>query len=190
MIIFGILIALGGIVGAISPKAVAKEGEAPPKRKDLYSASLFGLGLIVVGNWLLPAPDHKPESSNTRPPSAESAAPNARAPEQSASKAPECDETDLQCLGDKGSVAAGVYCKRPVEMLAQYSVRWTDGMLDLKFDRFRWKDKDAGIITYIGDKAEFQNGFGAYMPVIYECDLDKSNKTVLDVRIREGRLPS
>ncbi|KWN80834.1 hypothetical protein WM24_23650 [Burkholderia ubonensis] len=100
-----------------------------------------------------------------------------------------CKKDDIQCLGDKGIVAASVYCKDQVERLAAHSVRWTDGTFELKFSRFRWADKAAGTITYVGDKAEFQNGFGAYTPVTYECDLAADNKTVLDVRAHEGHLP-
>ena len=108
----------------------------------------------------------------------------------SANQAQSCAKDDLQCLGDKGDIAAGIYCKDPVERLATHSVKWTDGTFEMKFSRFRWTDKPGGAITYIGDKAEFQNGFGAYTPVIYECDLASDGKTVLDVRVREGRLPS
>jgi hypothetical protein len=100
-----------------------------------------------------------------------------------------CAKDDLQCLGDKGTIGASVYCKASVERLATHSVKWTDGTFDTKFSRFRWADKPNGVITYIGDKAEFQNGFGAFTPVIYECDLAPDNKQVLDVRVREGRLP-
>ncbi len=74
--------------------------------------------------------------------------------------------------------------------MAKHDVKWTDGTFEMKFSRFRWKNQSAGVITYVGDKAEFQNGFGAFSPVIYECDMASDNKTVLDVRVREGRLPS
>ncbi|MGJ7529824.1 zinc ribbon domain-containing protein [Variovorax sp. GB1P17] len=103
---------------------------------------------------------------------------------------PECASQDLQCRGDKGAIAAGVYCKDQIERLAKHSMRWTDGTFDMKMTRFRWTDQIAGAITYMGDKAEFQNGFGAYTRVIYECDLANDQKSVLDVRIREGSLPS
>lgn len=109
--------------------------------------------------------------------------------EESKPAAPECAKDDLQCNGDKAIVAASVYCKAPIERLALHSVRWTDGTFELKFSRFRWLDKEAGTLTMIGDKAEFQNGFGAFTPVTYECDLAADGKTVLDVRAREGRLP-
>ena len=100
----------------------------------------------------------------------------------------DCAKDDIQCLGDKGIVAAGVYCAPEVERHAKHSVRWTDGTFETKFNRFRWRNVPRQQITYIGDKVEFQNGFGAFTPVIYECDLDADNKTVLDVRVREGRL--
>jgi hypothetical protein len=102
----------------------------------------------------------------------------------------QCAEGNLQCLGDKGVVAASVYCKNEVEKLAKHSVRWIDGTLELKFSHYRWRNKAHQEITYIGDKAEFQNGFGAYTRVVYECDLDTDNKTVLGVRVHEGRLDS
>ena len=98
-----------------------------------------------------------------------------------------CANDDLQCLGNKGVVVAGVYCKSEIEKLAKYDVKWTDGVLEPKFSKFGWRDKKLGVITYVGDKAKFQNGFGAYAPVTYECDM--LDKSVLAVRIKEGRLP-
>lgn len=87
-------------------------------------------------------------------------------------------------------IAAGVYCKAPIERLALHDVKWTDGFMDQKFSRFRWTDQVGGGITFVGDKAEFQNGFGAYTPMVYECDMAPDLKSVIAVRIdREGRLP-
>lgn len=97
--------------------------------------------------------------------------------------------TDLQCLGDKGTIAAGLRCPEHIEKLAKGAVRWTDGTLEPKFSRFRWKDEKAGVITFFGDKAQFQNGFGAYINVIYSCDLAmKQDSKVLSVNAVEGRL--
>ena len=100
-----------------------------------------------------------------------------------------CRADDLQCLGDRGSLRAGLYCADRIEKLAKHSVKWTDGAVESKFDRFLWRNKGAGEITYIGNKVEFQNAFGAFTPIIYECDLAGDGKTVLDVRVSEGRLP-
>lgn len=99
----------------------------------------------------------------------------------------ECKKT-LQCWGDKHSIAAGVRCESYVEKLAKYSHKWTDGMLEPKFSHFRWKNQAKGVVTFIGDKIQFQNGFGAWQHYVYECDYDPSSEQVLDVRAREGRL--
>ena len=97
---------------------------------------------------------------------------------------------DLQCLGNKGVVLAGVYCPAHIEKLAKNSVKWTDGSLEPKFSRFKWKDKEAGIVTHFGDKVQFQNGFGAYTNMVYSCDLDMKTDggTVVGVDAAEGRL--
>lgn len=95
---------------------------------------------------------------------------------------------DLQCAGDKFTVAVGVYCKASVERLAKYTSRWTDGTFEPKFSHFRWLNQEQGTITYIGDKIEFQNGFGAFQKHIYECDFNPVNNQILDVRARPGQL--
>lgn len=96
-------------------------------------------------------------------------------------------KADLQCIGDKLSMTASFKCVDDVERLAKHSVKWTDGMLDAKFSHFRW-GAGKNSVTVIGDKAQFQNGFGAYTNVVYECDLSLDGETVLDVRVREGRI--
>ncbi|MGF6664984.1 hypothetical protein QF000_006652 [Paraburkholderia atlantica] len=163
----------------ISNKAAACVKCGAPVKKPAKAREVVG-GIVVLGliGWIA-AEMFGGSSSN----SSEAPADKPAAVEQA------CKSDDLQCLGDKGVVAAGVYCKDKVERLATHSVRWTDGTFDTKFSRFRWADKAAGTITYVGDKAEFQNGFGAFTPVTYECDLASDNKTVLAVRAHEGRLP-
>jgi len=144
-----------------------------PKAKARSGCGVIVLGAIGVGVVVMIAAGSRNHSQNAASKSAEEA----------------CQKDDLSCLGDKGVVGAGVYCKDPVERLAKYSVKWTDGTFELKFSHFRWADQTVGAITYIGDKAEFQNGFGAWTPVTYECDMANDNKTVLDVRESGGRLP-
>jgi hypothetical protein len=82
-----------------------------------------------------------------------------------------------------------VYCKEPIERLAKYNHKWTDKFLEPKMSHYRWADVENNVVTFIGDKIQFQNGFGAFVPMVYECDLSADGKTVLDVRVREGRLP-
>jgi hypothetical protein len=99
-----------------------------------------------------------------------------------------CNTDDLQCLGDKGTAAAALYCKAPIERLATHVVKWTGGTFETEFSWFRWTDEPGGPITYIGDKAEFRNDVGVYTPVIYQCDVAGDGKTVLAVRATAGRL--
>lgn len=61
-------------------------------------------------------------------------------------------------------------------------------MLESKFSHFRWKNQGKGVMTFIGDEIQLQNGFGAWQNYAYECDYDPSSEQVLDVRAREGRL--
>ncbi|MFS0825517.1 hypothetical protein [Pseudomonas phoenicis] len=96
---------------------------------------------------------------------------------------------NLKCWGEKFSISAAVYCKDPIAKLGKYSSRWTDGTFESKLSRLKWLDKDAGTITYIGDKIEFQNGFGAFQKHIYECDFDPEQNQVLSARARPGQLP-
>lgn len=96
-------------------------------------------------------------------------------------------QTDLQCIGDKLSMAAAVRCVGPVERMAKHSAKWVDGTLEPKFSHFRWGAGKQSV-TMIGDKVQFQNGFGAYTNMVYECDLSLDGNQVLDVRAREGRL--
>lgn len=105
-----------------------------------------------------------------------------------ASQADAACRASLQCWGDRHHVEASVRCRRPVERLANYSMEWTDGFLESKFSRFRWSPLGNGILVYIGDTARFQNGFGAWQNVIYECTYDPASERVIDATARPGRL--
>ncbi len=94
-----------------------------------------------------------------------------------------------QRQAEEAEVTAMVYCPDEVERLARYGSRWVDGWLEPKFSRYRWKDRTGGIVTYLGDKLELQNGFGAWVPHVYECDIDVWADNVTEVRARPGRLP-
>jgi len=100
----------------------------------------------------------------------------------------ECRQ-DLQCWGERYLIDAGVRCQRAVERSAQYDMRWTDGWTEPKFSRSRWENQDEGLITYIGDKAQFQNAFGAWQNVIYFCTYDPAADRVVNVEVEAGRLP-
>ena len=172
------------------PQCGAPKSTRPVTQPKSSSPVQVLLGIVTAAGlliWWIGSNNDKAKAD--APPvavAAPSPAPAAPAP----AKEPACANDDLQCLGDKGVIAAGVYCEDQVERLAKHSVKWTDRMFEFKFSRFRWANKEAGEITYVGDKAQFQNGFGAFTPVVYECDMAADNKTVLDVRVSEGRLPA
>ena len=132
----------------------------------LIIVALFVLGLFVGGG------DHDDSPTAT-------SAPERQPPEPEA--APEED------LGN-GEVAAMLICPEPIERLAQYSSRWTDGFLDPKFSHYR-RTADPDVFTHIGDWIEFQNGFGAWVPHVYECDVNVRTNEVTEVRASPGRIP-
>ena len=94
----------------------------------------------------------------------------------------------LRCWAEAHESAATVRCQRAIERAPQFQMRWTDSWLERKFTHFRWADQDRGHLTFIGDHAEFQNAFGAWAGVIYQCDYDPEAEQVLDVRVGRGRL--
>lgn len=96
---------------------------------------------------------------------------------------------ELSCWGEKAtSAVTTLTCERFVERMAQYDYEWTDGFWEPKFSRYRWKDIESGIVTLIGDKIKFQNGFGAWSNMTYECDVSPATETVIDVRVWRGRI--
>lgn len=94
----------------------------------------------------------------------------------------------VSCYGDKYMAAAATYCPDQIERLAKWDHEWTDGMLELKFSHYRWKDQKAGIVDFIGDKLKMQNGFGAWQNVIYVCTFSTDPEVVLEVSAEPGRL--
>ncbi len=118
---------------------------------------------------------------------ARAAAEAAMAEEQRLAEEAEC-KRELSCWGEKASTVAMFTGPRFIERMARYDYEWTDGFLDVKFSHYRWKDIENGIVTVIGDKIKFQNGFGAWSNMIYECDVNPATETVLDVRMSEGRI--
>lgn len=84
---------------------------------------------------------------------------------------------------------AAAKCLPLIERQAKFDFEWTDGWIEPKFSRYRWRDQPTGALTYLGDRIKFQNGFGAWTHHTYECDFQPSNESVLDVRVAPGRLP-
>ena len=156
--------------GINNPAPVTTAG-GEPSRKD----KLIGIGIFfaLIAGAITMCSDSEDEK--------------AAAAKQAAEAKAACAK-DLQCAGDQGVISAGIVCPREIEKLAKNSMKWTDGTLEPKFSKFRWANKDQTAITFLGDRAQFQNGFGAYVNVVYECDMTSDMATLLAVRVREGRL--
>ena len=56
-------------------------------------------------------------------------------------------------------------------------------------DRYEWANKEKTEVTFIGDKVEFQNGFGAYTPMTYFCTFSLATKQITSLDMGEGRIP-
>ena len=92
----------------------------------------------------------------------------------------------LRCAAVKVMREASLACRGPIEQLAAFSPKWTEPGADSIFSDYSWLDERRGIITFTGNKVQFQNAAGAVMPVAYECDFDPALNQVVDARARVG----
>jgi hypothetical protein len=113
----------------------------------------------------------------------------AKQAEEARRKKEEACEKDLQCIGNEKLIEATFACRPWVERMATNDFQWTDQWYESKFERFRWQDRNNGVVTYVGDKVKFQNAFGAWTRSIYECDYNFRTKFVANVRVRAGQFP-
>lgn len=97
-------------------------------------------------------------------------------------------KSDLKCWAERGLWDAGIYCKDQIAKISEYDHKWTDGWNEAKFSRWTWGDQGKGVVTYIGDKIQFQNEYGAFRIHTYRCDFDPASKRVLAVSAVAGRL--
>ena len=81
-------------------------------------------------------------------------------------------------------------CGPAVERLTANTFRWLvdTGIFEWRFTHTR-PTNVPNVTTHLGDGIEFQNGFGAWVRHVYECDFDHSREAVVAVRARQGRLP-
>lgn len=97
--------------------------------------------------------------------------------------------TDLQCAGDKYMIPASASCQQVLEEQAKMISKWDykigESSFSPIFSRFRWSDSTKKQIIYVGDQAKFQNGFGAWQRVSYECTFDLSSQKPVDARFIE-----
>lgn len=74
-------------------------------------------------------------------------------------------------------------CEQSVEKSAQYDFKWTDTIRAQRFGYYRWYDKDKKYVLLAGDKAQAQNGFGAYKNITYQCVFNANTGEVISVSL-------
>ena len=97
-------------------------------------------------------------------------------------------QTNLNCWANKQPAIVLMLCQQNIERFANYDVRWTAKRFSDVLPKYKWADKDNGIVRYFGDSVQFQNGFGAWQNYLYSCDFDPSTQKVVDIRAEPGRL--
>ena len=96
---------------------------------------------------------------------------------------------ELECWAKKYIGEAVNACRPLIERLSKSRFEWIDGSLDHTFSKYRWNDRENGVITFIGDKSRSQTVLGAWQFEIYTCDYDPVSKVVVRVNLTPGGLP-
>lgn len=181
--IFGLVAASMAITGT---QKLRKETVPKDKAKEEITGGVFGGGIMVAA--LIGAGFYfKPDAASVA--EAEHAAiEQSAAEEREENIAAEACRSSASCWGEQHLVEATLRCRAEIPRLAAYTSRWTDGLLEFKFPLVRWHSRDDGILIYSGDKIEFQNGFGAWQNMVYECVFDTNTGYAIDVRAEPGRI--
>ncbi|GEM_PF-5246554 len=95
---------------------------------------------------------------------------------------------DLECWAGRHFTAATTHCQKPIENLAKYNHKWTNGVSEPKFSQHKWFDVEKLYISYLGDKITLQNGHGNWDNQKYSCVFDTLNNTVIKVGVLHGSL--
>lgn len=86
---------------------------------------------------------------------------------------------DAAWLANKFDVESTMACKPAVERLAKFNFEWFDSWSEMKFPSFYTKTRGPGVFVVTGEKIKFQNGFGAWQIMKYECAYDAVNRRVV-----------
>lgn len=97
---------------------------------------------------------------------------------------PKCwKEKQEEVFYEKNKGKAQILCQPMVENHAQYSFEWTDGFLEPKFSYYRAVSLRNETMIIMGDTIKFQNGFGAWQNMKYECKYDAKNNKLLSAQV-------
>lgn len=165
------------------------------RKKAIIQALSFpfaGILLLAIVVNMFPSKEHTERMAELKLQRAAEAEAQAQVRAQAEAEATaaelEACRQELQCWAEKYSKPASVQCQRQIERLSKYDIRWTNRWTETKFSRISWDNQNQGIIKYIGDKAQFQNVFGAWQNVIYSCTYDPVKDSAIDATVTPGRL--
>ncbi len=88
-----------------------------------------------------------------------------------------------ECWSNEHRIDAEIRCESAIERLAKYEVNWSSGPV---FKGYTLKNE--GVIRYVGDAVQFQNGFGAMTNMTYVCDYNTEQNKVISIDVQEGRI--
>lgn len=86
-------------------------------------------------------------------------------------------------LADNYSSSATAACAMQVVKYAKGNYEWVTGFGERKFPLVYAETKGPGIFVIGGDKVRFQNAFGAWQVMSYQCAYDALNDRVVGVNI-------
>lgn len=95
----------------------------------------------------------------------EAVAPPAK-PETAELSEEEC-RADDECWLAKHKIDGMVDCRYQIESHAEYDFEWTNGWLEHRYRNIYVGD--GRVIHYVGESVKFQNGFGAWKKMKYNC---------------------
>lgn len=178
-----------------------------PPKKARYRSLKVGLGIlaafvlvmIFIGMFTPDTPANNGQGSSP-PPAASSTTPTTTpkpsptttttpvTPSASASAANAPDLNNADALDNAYELEADTSCGSGADdylrSAAKYDFKWDHiGWLDTKFDKYLKVVEKPGVLVLVSDRAELQNGFGAYQRVELWCSYDTQAKKVLSYAI-------
>ncbi len=95
--------------------------------------------------------------------------------------------TDGSCYLNNGDfkVYMTVNCSAAIERMAKYDFDWVTW--DDWFPKVVWADAEHTILKFSGDSIKLQNGFGAFIPHSYSCQVRTRDASVVSVELEAGR---
>lgn len=91
---------------------------------------------------------------------------------------------NISWIKKKYSPKIDLMCGKAVELHAKNSYRWTNSTFESKFPILVAHKSKNGFVMAYGENVQFQNGFGSWRNVVYECTYDALNEAVFSVRVK------